>query len=76
MSEIVDRIYFPFLEERPLSWQNAGLSYTASGYGRRIPTRYMVRHNGRLRRVYACCYSNTATCYIETKNKDWIIVEV
>lgn len=42
----------------------AGLCYTATGYGKRIPTEYMVRHNGKWRRVYCCQYSNAGTCYI------------
>lgn len=50
--------------ETPLWWQTRGLSFTASGYGRRIPTRYMVRVRGRWRRVYCCVYSNSGTCYI------------
>ena len=29
--------------DSPLPWQIAGLTYTASGYGRRIPTHYMVQ---------------------------------
>lgn len=38
--------------------------YSASGYGSRIPTRYMVREYGRWRRVYAVCWSNVASYYI------------
>lgn len=37
---------------------------TVSGYGRRIPTSYMVRHNDRWRRVYVCQYGNAGTAYI------------
>ena len=51
-------------KEKPLWWQDKGLSYTASGYGRRIPTRYMVRLNGKWRRVYCCVFSNIGTLYI------------
>lgn len=47
-----------------LWWQDAGLSYTASGYGRRIPTCYQVHVNGRWRRVYCSIRSNIGTCYI------------
>lgn len=67
-------------EDRPLWWQAAGRSFTATGYGRRIPTRWIVRYNGRDRRVYACCYSNAATYYIDgPRNADgtrgpWLIV--
>ena len=65
---IVDRIYFPFLVEKPVH-QHTG------GYGRKIPTRYMVKHKNRMRRVYAACFSNACTCYIE-QGKDWIVVEL
>ena len=47
-----------------LWWQDAGLSYTASGYGNRIPTAYQVYVGGRWRRVYCCIWSNAGTCYI------------
>lgn len=50
--------------EKPLWWQDKGLTYTATGYGKRIPTRYMVRYNGKMRRVYCCIYSNIGTLYI------------
>ena len=51
-------------KEEPLWWQEQGLSYTASGYGKRIPTRYMIRLNGKWRRVYCCVFSNSGTLYI------------
>lgn len=47
-----------------LPWQKAGLTWTASGYGRKIPTRYMVRLHGKWRRVYACQISNAGTLYV------------
>lgn len=56
-----------------LKWQKLGLSFTASGYGRRIPTSRMIRLNGRWRRVYCCIFSNSGTCYVE-QGKDWIVV--
>jgi hypothetical protein len=49
---------------KPLWWQEQGLSFTASGYGKRIPTRYMVRLHGKWRRVYCCIHSNSGTCYV------------
>ena len=49
---------------KPLWWQLNGLSYTASGYGGKIPTQYMVKHNGKMKRVYCMIYSNAGTCYI------------
>ena len=51
-------------KESPLWWQERGLSYTASGYGVRIPTRYMVKWEGRWRRVYVAVWGNSGTCYI------------
>lgn len=44
---------------KPLWWQNKGLQYTATGYGSKIPTEYLIRHNNRLKRVY-CHMSNHA----------------
>lgn len=51
-------------KESPLWWQDEGLSYTATGYGSRIPTRHMIRFNGKWRRVYCRIYSNSGTLYI------------
>lgn len=45
-----------------------------SGYGRRIPTSYMVLLNGRKYRVYCCCFSNSGTCYIDTKDHKFVVV--
>jgi hypothetical protein len=50
------------LIEVPLWWQEKGLSYTATGYGSKIPTRYKTRNRaGKLVRVYATCYGNAAS---------------
>lgn len=51
-------------KDAPLWHHEKGLSYTATGYGKRIPTRHMVFFNGRWRRVYVCCFSNSGTAYI------------
>jgi len=51
-------------KESPLWWHDKGLSFTASGYGSRIPTRHLVLVNGKWRRVYCRIYSNVGTCYI------------
>ena len=37
---------------------------TQSGYGRALPTRYMVFYNNRWQRVKAVCFSNAGTAYI------------
>ena len=62
-------------KESPLPWQVLGLSYTASGYGRRIPTRYMVRFNGKWRRVYCYIFSNSGTLYVGKLSDNLIVSE-
>lgn len=59
----------------PLWWHVAGRQYTASGYGRKIPTRRMVQLPGskRWRRVYCCIFSNSGTCYVPV-GKDWVVI--
>lgn len=37
---------------------------TVTGYGARIPSPYMVKHNGKWRRVYIACYGNAGSAYI------------
>lgn len=51
-------------KDAPMPHHKAGLQWNASGYGKRIPTRTMVRFNGKWRRVYVCCFSNSGTAYI------------
>ena len=55
---------------KALDWQEAGLQQTATGYGKRLTTRYMINLEGRWRRVYSVCYSNCATHYIGHIGKD------
>lgn len=64
------------VKESPLWWQEQNLSYTASGYGSRIPTRYMVKVGSRWRRVYCCIYSNSGTLFIGRDIKTGTIVEI
>ena len=50
--------------DQPLEWQKRGLSYTASGYGTKIPTSKVIQWNdGKVRRVYCDIYSNVGSCY-------------
>ena len=60
-------------KDAPLWWQVQGLSYTATGYGKRIPTPNMVKHGGKWRRVYCCIFSNVGTCYIGKLSDNLII---
>lgn len=63
------------VKEKPLWWQERGLSYTATGYGAKIPTHYMVKFNDKWRRVYCMQYSNVGTLYIGNR-KDNLIVDI
>lgn len=66
----------PAVMVRPLWWQDRGLSYTATGYGSKIPTRFMVRTiNQKWRRVYCAIFSNSGTYYV-MHGKEKTIVEV
>ncbi len=62
-------------KDAPLWWHKKGLSFTRSGYGKRIPTVHMVKIPGspRWRRVYCCIFSNAGTCYVE-RGEDWIVI--
>jgi len=61
---------------RPMQWQKAGLTYTASGYGEKIPTQYMVRTiDQKWRRVYCRIFSNVGTLYV-MHGKEKTIVEL
>lgn len=56
--------------EKPLWWHKKGLSYTASGYGEKIPTSKVIKmDDGRERRIYCDIYSNIGSCYIIVKGK-------
>lgn len=48
----------------PMPHHRAGLSYTRSGYGKKIPSPTKVFLQGRWRRVYVTQYSNAGTCWI------------
>ena len=53
--------------DAPLSCHVGGYGFTATGYGKHVPTRRKVRAFGRWYRVYSTCYSNVASCYIKAR---------
>lgn len=59
----------------PMYHHTRGLSYTATGYGSKIPTQYKVKYEGRLYRVYCHIYSNSGTCYIISKGEQIRVTE-
>jgi hypothetical protein len=58
-------------DERPLWWHKQGLQQTASGYGNKLATAWMLRREGEKvwRRVYAVCWSNAASHYVLIKGE-------
>ena len=53
-----------------LWWQERGLMYTSTGYGKKIPTTNKVHFAGRWRRIYCSIYSNIGTCFIIYEGKE------
>ena len=60
----------------PMAHHLAGLTWTASGYGARIPMPYMVQVCGKWRRVYCRIYSNIGTLFIGRKYDGTQIVDI
>ena len=50
--------------------------YSASGYGSKIPTAYMVKYLNRWRRVYCVCYSNSGTLYAMVAGEKVVVTEI
>jgi hypothetical protein len=47
---------------------------SAMGYGRKIPTDWMIQLGTRWHRVYVCCFSNSGTAYIKTKKHPFLVI--
>lgn len=60
----------------PLPFHKRGQTGTATGYGARIPSVWMVKVEGRWRRVYCYVYSNAGTLYIGKSLKAGTIVSL
>ena len=57
------------LIDNPLWFHKRGLQETRSGYGRKLRTPWMIRHEGRLKRVYCQIFSNVGSLYIISQSK-------
>ena len=53
--------------DAPLWWHEQGLSQTASGYGAKLTTRWKIRYDGRIYRIYCTQYCNAGCCWILAK---------
>ena len=62
-------------KESPMRHHKLNLMWTASGYGKRIPTTRMVKFEGKWRRVYCMIYSNSGTCYIGSGDNRMTVTE-
>ena len=60
----------------PMAHHLAGLTWTATGYGARIPMPYMVQVFGKWRRVYCRIYSNIGTLFIGRKYDGTQIIDI
>lgn len=56
-----------------LEWQKRGLQYTLSGYGSKIPTKYMVKIGNRWHRVYCQIYSNIGSLFVVCNGKKTLV---
>jgi hypothetical protein len=55
--------------DAPMWYHEKSLMQTATGYGRKLNTGRKLRYNGRLYRIYCCCYSNAGSNYIIVKGE-------
>lgn len=59
------------LSEKSLPWQKQGLQQTATGYGRKLVSPYILTTpDGKAHRVYAVCFSNCASHYVIIKKQE------
>ena len=72
---MVQTLYLRFIYA-PLAWQTQGRQQTASGYGRKLTTPYMVFLYGRCYRVYATCVSNVGNHWITFEGQRFYVSPV
>lgn len=63
------------LIKKPLWFHKRNLIQTVSGYGKKLVTENMVKHNNRLYRIYCSICSNTGILYI-ISNKKRILIDI
>jgi hypothetical protein len=67
----------PFLTEEAEAVRETELPPNpyASGYGAKIPTRYMLKTRGRWRRVYCAQFSNAGTAWVTVDRERVTVTE-
>ena len=66
-------IYPAYLHTMPLPHHTEGLSFTATGYGSRIPTDKCIYLRGRRYRIYCRIFSNIGTCFINFEGRPVVV---
>lgn len=61
------------LADKPLRHHKRGLSQTASGYGRALVNSSMIWFEGRYRRIYTTCFSNSGTSWFNFNGKKIVV---
>ena len=67
------RVEITEIRVKELWWQERGLFFTATGYGNKIPSIYMLKYQGRWYRIYIRIYSNSGMSYIVSKGTELIV---
>ena len=61
------------LKYAPPDWMKRGLQETATGYGKRLNSGYMIHFNGKRYRVYVTCFSNAGTAWFKAGGRRIIV---
>ena len=61
--------------QKLLPWQERRLSFTATGYGKKIPTTRQVQVDGRWHRIYCTIFSNVGTLWVQKNGAQYIVDE-
>lgn len=64
----VDR-YRSELIWNPPKWMERGFQETASGYGKRLNSGWMINFEGRKYRIYVTIYSNSGSSWFKSKGR-------
>ena len=57
----------------PPAWMRLGLQETASGYGKKLNSGYMILFCGKRYRVYVTIFSNAGTCWFTANGKRIVV---
>ena len=61
------------VKDEPMPHHLAGLSWTRSGYGNKIPSARVIYIEGKRRRIYTTIWSNIGTSWVTYKGKRCIV---